>query len=136
MCLTQPFRCSAFSVAANSQNRTSWSRSIPSLVANITAMPKNPSRCKYVSYSTRQRLSKLVKKILTRFAVAKKPARSERTQYRSPRIYLPTKLTDDSSFPFKEGDLLSVKVDGRKVMIQRVRRGIDQRNGAGEPSKK
>jgi hypothetical protein len=25
----------------------------PSLVANITAIPKNPSRCKYVSYSTR-----------------------------------------------------------------------------------
>src|SRR5256886_14883848 len=54
------------------------------------------------------RRSKLVKKILTRFAVAKKPARSECTQYRSPRIYLPTKLTDDSSFPFKEGDLLTI----------------------------
>ncbi len=53
-----------------------------------------------------------------------------------PRIYLPTKLTDDSSFPFKEGDILSVKVDGRKVMIQRARRAIGQRNGAAEPSKK
>ena len=82
------------------------------------------------------RLSDLVKKILTRFAVAKKSAGNGDTVYRSPRIYLPTKLTDDSSFPFKEGDILSVKVDGRKVMIQRVRRANDPRNAAGEPGKK
>jgi len=64
----------------------------------------------------------LVKKILTRFAVAKKPARLEGTMYRSPRIYLPTKLTDDSSFPFKEGDLLTIRVDGRKLVVQRASR--------------
>ena len=74
----------------------------------------------------------MVKKILTRFAVAKKSAGNGDTVYRSPRIYLPTKLTDDSSFPFREGDVLSVKVDGRKLMIQRVRRAMDQRNSAGE----
>jgi hypothetical protein len=78
----------------------------------------------------------LVKKILTRFAVAKKAAESGDTVYRSPRIYLPTKLTDDSSFPFKEGDILSVKVDGRKVMIQRVSRAVSQRNDTSEPGKK
>jgi hypothetical protein len=66
----------------------------------------------------------LVKKILTRFAVAKKAARTEGTQYRSPRIYLPTKLTDDSSFPFKEGDLLAIRVDGRKLVVQRAQRSI------------
>ena len=64
----------------------------------------------------------MVKKILTRFAVAKKQARSGDSVYRSPRIYLPTKLTDDSSFPFKEGDILSVRVDGRRLMIQRVQK--------------
>ncbi len=64
----------------------------------------------------------MVKKIITRFAVAKKQARSEGTIYRSPRIYLPTKLTDDSSFPFKEGDLLSIKVDGRKLIVQRTQK--------------
>ncbi len=80
--------------------------------------------------------SRLVKKILTRFAVAKKSAGKGDAVYRSPRIYLPTKLTDDSSFPFKEGDILSVKVDGRKVMIQRVRSAIALRNGTGEPGKK
>ena len=78
----------------------------------------------------------MVKKILTRFAVAKKAAESGDTVYRSPRIYLPTKLTDDSSFPFKEGDILSVKVDGRKVMIQRISRAVSQRNGTGELGKK
>jgi len=62
----------------------------------------------------------LVKKILTRFAVAKKPARAKGTVYRSPRIYLPTKLTDDSTFPFREGDLISIRVDGRKLIVQRV----------------
>ena len=78
----------------------------------------------------------MVKRILTRFAVAKKSAGNGDTVYRSPRIYLPTKLTDDSSFPFKEGDILSVKVDGRKVMIQSVRRVTSPQNRAGEPGKK
>jgi hypothetical protein len=78
----------------------------------------------------------LVKKILTRFAVAKKSAGNGETVYRSPRIYLPTKLTDDSSFPFREGDILSVKVDGRKLMIQRVQRAISQRSNAAESRQK
>ena len=78
----------------------------------------------------------MVKKILTRFAVAKKPARSEGTQYRSPRIYLPTKLTDDSSFPFKEGDLLTIRVDGRKLVVQRAQKGILQSSGSGDARQK
>ena len=78
----------------------------------------------------------MVKKILTRFAVAKKSAGNGDTVYRSPRIYLPTKLTDDSSFPFKEGDILSVRVDGRRVVIQRMRRPVGERNGTGEAGKK
>jgi len=82
------------------------------------------------------RLSKLVKKILTRFAVAKKPARSEGTQYRSPRIYLPTKLTDDSSFPFKEGDLLVIRVDGRKLIVQKAQKSILQISGTGDARQK
>jgi hypothetical protein len=64
----------------------------------------------------------MVKKVITRFAVAKKTAEIGDAVYRSPRIYLPTKLTDDSVFPFKEGDLLMVKVDGRKLVVQRVRK--------------
>lgn len=68
----------------------------------------------------------MVRKILTRLAVAKKASRSEGTVYRSPRIYLPTKLTDDSSFPFREGDLLSIKVDGRKLVVQRAQKSQTQ----------
>ena len=82
------------------------------------------------------RLCKLVKKILTRFAVAKKPARSEGTQYRSPRIYLPTKLTDDSSFPFKEGDLLNIRVDGRRLIVQRAQRSILKVSESGDTRQK
>ncbi len=82
------------------------------------------------------RLCKLVKKILTRFAVAKKHARSEGTQYRSPRIYLPTKLTDDSSFPFKEGDLLTIRVDRRKLIVQRAQKSILQISESGDARQK
>ena len=67
----------------------------------------------------------LVKKILTQFAVAKKPSQDGSSVYRSPRIYLPTKLTDDSCFPFKEGDLISVRVDGRRLLVQRIRKSLD-----------
>ena len=63
---------------------------------------------------------KLVKKIVTKFAVAKKKGGPEGTVYRSPRIYLPTKLTDDSRFPFREDDLLSIRVDGRCLIVQRA----------------
>ncbi len=65
-------------------------------------------------------VGQLVKKIITKFAVAKKRNGSDGTVYRSPRIYLPTKLTDDSRFPFREDDLLSIRVDGRKLVIQRA----------------
>ena len=78
----------------------------------------------------------MVKKILTRFAVAKKTAKAGETVYRSPRIYLPTKLTDDSIFPFKEGDLLLVKVDGRKLTIQRVRKTLGPGEASGEQKEK
>lgn len=78
----------------------------------------------------------LVKKIITRFAVAKKPARSEGTTYRSPRIYLPTKLTDDSSFPFKEGDIISIKVDGRKLIVQRAHKAQVGDAGTLDPKQK
>ncbi len=62
----------------------------------------------------------MVKKIVTKFAVAKKKSGPEGNVYRSPRIYLPTKLTDDSRFPFREDDLISIRVDGRRLIVQRA----------------
>src|SRR5712691_9977959 len=85
---------------------------------------------------TPSKLYQLVKKILTRFAVAEKPARSEGTQYRSPRIYLARKLTDDSSFPFKEGDLLTIRVDRRKLIVQRAQKSILQISESGDTRQK
>jgi hypothetical protein len=78
----------------------------------------------------------VVKKVLTRFAVAKKRADSGDVVYRSPRIYLPTKLTDDSVFPFKEGNVLLVKVDGRRLVIQRVRKPLGSPEGSYDPKQK
>ena len=78
----------------------------------------------------------MVKKVLTRFAVAKKTASNGDAIYRSPRIYLPTKLTDDSVFPFKEGDLLLVKVDGRRLVVQRVRKPSGAAETTPEPREK
>lgn len=78
----------------------------------------------------------MVRKILTKFAVAKKASRSEGTVYRSPRIYLPTKLTDDSSFPFREGDLLSIKVDGRKLVVQKAQKSQVLLNSAPDSRQK
>jgi hypothetical protein len=78
----------------------------------------------------------MVKKVLTRFAVAKKTANYGDAVYRSPRIYLPTKLTDDSVFPFKEGDLLLVRVDGRRLVVQKVRKPLEVAEAAPEPRTK
>jgi hypothetical protein len=78
----------------------------------------------------------LVKRVLTRFAVAKKTSDNGEAVYRSPRIYLPTKLTEDSVFPFKEGDLLLVRVDGRKLVIQRVRKSLGPAEAVPQPRDK
>jgi len=62
----------------------------------------------------------MVGQIVTKFTVTRKPARRQGTFYRSPRIYLSTKLTDDSVFPFREGDFLLVKIVGRRLVVQRI----------------
>ncbi|MBS7657625.1 MAG: hypothetical protein QXD43_04870 [Candidatus Aenigmatarchaeota archaeon] len=61
----------------------------------------------------------MVKKIITRFIIAKKKGKKRGSFYKSPRIYLPTKLTDDSSFPFKEGDKILIRIQGKKLIIEK-----------------
>jgi hypothetical protein len=63
----------------------------------------------------------MVKRILTKISVAEKKGKQKGIVYRSPRIYLPTKLTDDSMFPFIGGQLIEVKVAGNKLVISPVR---------------
>jgi len=65
----------------------------------------------------------MVKQILTTLKVATKPGRRKGVVYRSPRIYLPTKLTDDSTFPFIGGESLVVAIVGKTLVVKRARGG-------------
>jgi hypothetical protein len=58
----------------------------------------------------------MVFKSATKFSVSPKKGPNNKTYY-SPRIYLPTKLVDDSTFPFKDGEELIVRINGRKLII-------------------
>ncbi|MEM3678024.1 MAG: hypothetical protein QW176_07760 [Candidatus Bathyarchaeia archaeon] len=60
---------------------------------------------------------KMVTEIITKLSIAKR--RGKKVTYRSPRIYLSTRLTDDSSFPFKEGEKLRVRISGRKLVVEK-----------------
>jgi len=62
----------------------------------------------------------MVKQIVTKMAIVKKKGMRKGAVYRSPRIYLPTKLTDDSTFPFFEGQLIKIEVVGRGLVMKPV----------------
>ena len=61
-----------------------------------------------------------MKEAVAKFVLSKRFVKGGK-YYSSPRIYIPTKLTQDSSFPFK-GDEISVyiKIKGRKLIIQKA----------------
>jgi len=61
----------------------------------------------------------VVDKVLTKYSIAKKKGKSGAI-YRSPRIYLPTKLTDDSTFPFKDEEDVLVRISARRLMVEKV----------------
>jgi hypothetical protein len=68
------------------------------------------------------------------FVVTKKRMPDGRV-YESPRIYLPTKLTTDSNFPFAKAALrLYVKVSGNRLLVERAAPDILKRFG--RPKKK
>jgi len=69
----------------------------------------------------------MVFKSVTKFSVAPRKGPNDRT-YCSPRIYLPTKLVNDSRFPFKDGEDLIVRIDGRKLVINKKPRTRDEMN--------
>jgi len=63
-----------------------------------------------------------MKEAVAKFILSKRLVKNGK-YYTSPRIYLPTKLTQDSSFPFKGDDIpIYVKIKGRKLIIQRASR--------------
>jgi len=61
-----------------------------------------------------------LKEAVASFVVTKKRMPDGRV-YESPRIYLPTKLTTDSSFPFAKASLrLYVRVSGKRLLVERA----------------
>ena len=72
------------------------------------------------------KVTEMVDKVVTKFAVAKKKGKTGAI-YRSPRIYLPTKLTDDSTFPFKEEEEVLVRVARGRLVVQKVPRGMREK---------
>jgi hypothetical protein len=70
-----------------------------------------------------------MKEAVASFVVTKKRMENGRT-YESPRIYLPTKLTTDSNFPFTQASLkLYVKVAGKKLVVERAPQKLLKRFG-------
>jgi len=58
--------------------------------------------------------------VLANFASTRKKGKNGRT-YESPRIYLPTKLTCDSAFPFTGRAVrVRIRVDGRRVIVEKA----------------
>ncbi|MGQ9542688.1 MAG: hypothetical protein ACUVTM_01170 [Candidatus Bathyarchaeia archaeon] len=64
----------------------------------------------------------MVNRILTKLTVVRKKDKRGRPVYRSPRIYLPTKLVDDSTFPFKEGQPILTRIVGEKLILEKYQK--------------
>jgi hypothetical protein len=70
-----------------------------------------------------------MKEVVASFVISKKRMQNGRV-YESPRIYLPTKLTTDSSFPFLgTNNKLFVRVAGRRLVVERAPRDVLKRFG-------
>jgi hypothetical protein len=70
-----------------------------------------------------------MKEAVASFVITKKRMQNGRV-YDSPRIYLPTKLTTDSNFPFlDDSEKLYVKVAGKRLVVERAPREILRRFG-------
>ena len=71
----------------------------------------------------------MMKEGVASFVVTKKRMQNGRI-YESPRIYLPTKLTTDSSFPFLGvSNKLYVRVAGKRLVVEHAPREILKRFG-------
>ncbi len=74
-----------------------------------------------------------MKEAIAKFVLSKKKVKGK--TYFSPRIYIPTKLASDSSFPFKGDEVLVlVKIKGKKLIVQKASKKALARHGYGESS--
>ncbi len=73
--------------------------------------------------------------VLANYVPTRKKGKKGRT-YESPRIYLPTRLTSDSAFPFR-GKIVRVrvKVEGRRLVVETASKKDLERYGE-KPIKK
>jgi hypothetical protein len=70
-----------------------------------------------------------MKEAVASFVVTRKRMPDGRV-YESPRIYLPTKLTTDSNFPFTKGSLrLYARVSGKRLLLERAAPSVLKRFG-------
>jgi len=70
-----------------------------------------------------------MKEALANYVVTKKRTKAGKV-YDSPRIYLPTKLTSDSNFPFKEDIVrIHVKVKRKQLIVRKASKRILQKLG-------
>jgi hypothetical protein len=77
-----------------------------------------------------------MKEAVASLVITKKRMQNGRV-YESPRIYLPTKLTTDSSFPFfGASNKLFVRVAGKRLVVERAPRGVLKRFGRLTKSKR
>jgi hypothetical protein len=65
---------------------------------------------------------------VTSYVITKKKMPDGRI-YESPRIYLPTKLTTDSNFPFGKGTMLHVRLAGKRLIVETAPNTILRRFG-------
>lgn len=67
--------------------------------------------------------------VLANYVATRKKGKNGKT-YESPRIYLPTKLTCDSAFPFGGRVVrVRVRVEGRRLLVARASRKDLERFG-------
>ena len=62
----------------------------------------------------------MVTQIVTHLSVATRKGKDASRIYRSPRLYLATKLTDDSAFPFQDGERVVVEIVGDKLLVRKA----------------
>jgi hypothetical protein len=70
-----------------------------------------------------------LREVLANYVATRKRGKNGKT-YESPRIYLPTKLTCDSAFPFNKGMVrVRVRVDGDRLLVEKASRKDLERFG-------
>jgi hypothetical protein len=70
-----------------------------------------------------------LREVLANYVATRKKGKNGKT-YESPRIYLPTRLTCDSAFPFSKGMVrVRIKIVDQRLLVERASRKDLERYG-------